>query len=57
MIKIGGFLWNGYFLLLGNDGIRDSDSEPSIIKVIIDCILIRKVLLLIHKRSNKTHSL
>lgn len=46
------FCRNGYFLLLENAGIRDSDSEPSIIEIIIDFIIpMRKFLLLIHKRS------
>lgn len=47
------FCRNGYFLLLGKAGIRDSDSELSITRVITDStILIRKLLLLIRKRFN-----
>ena len=44
--------------MLGKAGIRDSDSEASIIEVIIDpTILMRKLLLLIHKRSNHQDSM
>ena len=47
------FCRNGYFLLLGKAGIRDSDSELSITGVTTDStILTRKLLLLICKRSN-----
>ena len=46
------FCRNGYFLLLGNSGIRDSDSKSSITEVIIDSATLRKFSLLVHKRSN-----
>lgn len=45
------------FRLLGFDGIRDSDSEPSVTGAIIDSTLLMRKFLLLIQKSNKQDSM